>query len=365
MTQQILVTVDSLRKDYMEHLPKTRQFLDTEYENAYATYPSTIGSFQSILGGVYPTSPGIEDNDSFVTKLDAETKVGVTTNVLTSEKYNYDSGFTDFDHFGESSIHGEVGRMLPEGFLLTLLSKGWNIFVNVAYMFQEPDREFGRAENVSVTGTESVTEESDAFIWLHLMDTHHPYHAETKSDMSRSDAYKLTKRVIGQNGGSEADEAQTRSLYQDTVEQLDDDLMHLWDWADDDAEIIFCADHGEHLGEEDHWGHHEYLDDILLNVPFATKNITIPETTVISLIDIGSIFLGEDYKQGKFGGRDYAYALCDDKKAVTDGETMVTTDDELEEAPRNLANKLERFDPGETFSQQDALQEDLEALGYA
>lgn len=365
MTQQLLVTVDSLRKDYMEHLPKTRQFLDTEYDNAYATYPSTIGSFQSILGSVYPTSPGIGESGSFVTELDAETKVGVTTNVLTSEKYEYDTGFSEFEHFGESSLHGEVGRILPEGFLLTLLSKGWNVFINIAYLFQEPDREFGRAENVTESGTNAVTDASDAFIWLHLMDTHHPYHAETKSDMSRSDAYKLTKRVIGQNGGSDKDEAQTRALYQDTVEQLDDDLAALWDWADDDAEIIFCADHGEHLGEKNHWGHHEYLDETLLNVPFATKNITIPETNVISLIDIGSIFLKEDYNQGQFGGREYAYALCDEKKAVTDGETIVTTEDDREEVPRTLSNKLDRFNPGETFSQQDALEEDLEALGYA
>lgn len=364
MTTRLLVTVDSLRKDHMEFMPKTQAYLDEEYDTAYATYPSTIGSFQSILGGVYPTSPGLDAGQSFFNHIEDTTNIGVTTNILTSEKYDYDQGIDSFEHLGENSIHGEVGRILPEGILLTILSKGWNIFTNIAYRFKDPDREYGRGSEVIENGQTKAEDAEDIFIWLHLMDVHHPYHAETKSEMSRKDAYNLTKRIIGQNGGSDEEEAQTRALYQDTVKQLDDELDALWEWAGEDAEVIFCADHGEHLGEKNHWGHHEYLDDILLNVPFGTKNITVPDTNVISLIDIPSLFLQEDYNHGQYGDRDYAYALCDDKRAITDGETMVTTDDDRDDAPRSLFNKLDRFDPGETFSQQDALDEDLEALGY-
>lgn len=371
MSGTLLVTVDSLRNDYMKHMPETRAFFDTEYDNAYATYPSTIGSFQSILGGIYPDTVGLDEGQNVATQIDADTKVGVTTNVLTSDKYGYDDGFTDFHSLADSGLNEDIGRMLPEGIVYQLASAAWGTFLKVAYTFKEPDREFSRATEVVEILQDALDDhnsEKPWFAWLHLMDTHHPFHAETYSgDLARSKAYKTTKKVMGQNGGSESENKLTKELYKHTAQQLDDDLVTLWNSLDDDTEVIFCGDHGEHLGDNEygHWGHHEHLDDTLLNVPFLTKNVDIPETNVISLIDIPSILLQENWNQGKYGGRDYAYALCDGVRAVTDGETIVTTEDDFDSAPQTLVSKLERFDPEQMVEQDEALQEDLEALGYA
>lgn len=368
MSNTMLVTIDSLRRDYLQYMPNTVDFFDTSYDNAYATYPSTIGSFQSILGGIYPDTVGVEKTGTFVSSLESDNAFGITTNILASDKYGYDDGFTDFDALAESGLNRDIGRMLPEGTVYKIASTVWGIFLKISYKFKEPDREFPRASTVIETlqnHLESLNSDAKVFTWLHFMDTHHPFHAETYGELSRSDAYQVTKTVMGQNGGTESEEKLTEELYKNTVKQLDDDLQELWELVDDDCDIIFCADHGEHLGEDNHWGHHEYLDEHLLNVPFLTKNMSIPESQVISLIDIPSIILKQDWKQGQNGNREYAYAMCDDKRAVTNGDQILTTDDNFEEAPSELVRKLQRFDPERVVNQNEALQEDLEALGYA
>lgn len=372
MSGTILITVDSLRKDYMSYgqtnsfnMPKTKEFFDKEYNNAYATYPSTIGSFQSILGGIYPDSIGLDKGQNVSTQIKSDIKIGISTNVLTSEKYGYDDGYNSFNSFADDGINNYIGRLLPEGSIYNFASKSWGIFLNIKYTIKSPDREFPRTTEVISKLKDELDKNNESwFAWVHLMDTHHPFHSEIYSDLTRSEAYKITKKVMGQNGGTKREEDITRKLYQDTIKQLDDDLEELWNYLDDTDKVILCGDHGEHFGTNNHWGHHKYLDDELLNIPFMTKNIKIPETNVISLIDVPSILLQRDWNQGKYGGREFAYALCDENKAITDGDTILTTSDNYDDADQRLVRKLEIFNPKHVVSQDEALNEDLEALGY-
>lgn len=230
MSGTILVTVESLRNDYLDFMPNTTEFLDNTYNNAYATYPSTIGSFQSILGGIYPDNVGVESNDNIATKINKNPKIGITTNVLTSEKYGYHNGYTNFTSFSDEGLNNKIGKIFPEGTIYNIASKTWGLFLDISYRFSEPDREFPRATEVisELKSTLNTTRNEEWFAWLHLMDTHHPYHSEVYSkDISRSEAYKITKKVMGQNGGTNYEEKRTKELYKQTVKQLDDDLQEL------------------------------------------------------------------------------------------------------------------------------------------
>lgn len=96
-----------------------------------------------------------------------------------------------------------------------------------------------------------------------------------------------------------------------------------------------------------------------------TKNVTIPDTDVISLIDIPSILIEQNHNQGKYGGREFVYALCDGNRAIIDGENnIVKNTDDYTDVSSRLVNNLERFNPKDVVSQDEALNEDLEALGY-
>jgi len=366
MKNIILLSVDSLRLDYLDEMSKTTEFFDTTYTNAFATYPSTIGSFPSIIGGVYPASLGLDKTNSVVPTIEHPQKVGVTTNVLTSSKYGYDAGFTHFNSMTENeSITTKIGRNIPDGRVYSILNSSLQTARKVSRKFgvkeSKSTREYPRAKEVINTIKQTVDTDEPFFVWAHFMDVHHPYHSEKYSSISRTDAYQLTKRVIGKNGGTESEEKQTKNLYKDCVRQLDDDLSKLYSWAPDDTKIVFCADHGEHLGEEEHWGHHDYLDNVLLNVPFLTRNIPEIPSTVISLIDIPSILLETSYNNGTLQ-RDYAYSMCNEKKSVTDGTTILTNNDTADDP--TLQTKLGNFNPERAVRQAQANIDDLEALGY-
>lgn len=366
--KKILITADSLRLDYLSEMPETTTFFDKSYENAFATFPSTIGSFPSIIGGTYPTKIGMTKSDSVASKIHTKQKLGITTNRLTSSNYDYDKGFTQFEEMiNRHSLTGRVGNMVSNGPLYKPLNTGLQLLrealtrLNIPEWYT-PSREFQRASNVIQKMIDTIDPTRNFFVWLHLMDTHHPYHSEKYSDLTRGQSYSITKRVVGRNGGTTQEEHKTKQLYKQGVKQLDDDLKTLYNWAPPQTEIILCGDHGEHLGEKNHWGHNTYLDQPLLNIPLLTKNVQPVNSQVISLIDIPSILLNAQYNNGKLS-RKYAYSMCEDQQSVTDGTQILTTSDNKTDNPE-LQQKLDDFNPDRTVQQGQANTEDLEALGY-
>jgi len=366
--KKILITADSLRLDYLSEMPETTKFFDKSYENAFATFPSTIGSFPSILGGKYPTNIGMTKSDSVASKLHTKQKLGITTNRLTSSNYDYDKGFNQFEEMiNRHSLAGRVGNMVSNSPLYKPLNTGLQLLREALTRLKipelhSPSREFQRANNVIQNMIDTINSNENFFVWLHLMDTHHPYHSEKYSDLSRGKAYSITKRVVGRNGGKKQEERITKRLYRQGVRQLDHDLKTLYKWIPPKTEVVFCGDHGEHLGEKNHWGHNTYLDQTLLNVPLLTKNVRPVNSQAISLIDIPSILINTQHNNGKLS-REYAYSMCEDQQSVTDGIHILTTNDDKTNNPK-LQQKLDNFTPEKIAQQEHANTEDLEALGY-
>jgi arylsulfatase A-like enzyme len=167
--------------------------------------------------------------------------------------------------------------------------------------------------------------------------------------------------------GSEADAALVRELYRQEVAELDATLESLWATVPDDARVVFCGDHGELLGEDGLWGHPGEMRPELLNVPFGTRNA--PDLgEVVSLIDVPTILTGVEHRQGTLE-REIAFAAYGDRKAAMTADRIATeegtyrlADGEPVDDP-SLEGELERFDP-DYVVKEDALQEDLEDLGY-
>jgi len=91
----LLVTVDSLRTDHVQFMPRTLAFLDDTHDAAFATSTATPGSFPAIIGGEYPAGNGLEPTASVTHEFDAHC-VGITTNHLLSAEYDYATGFDLF-----------------------------------------------------------------------------------------------------------------------------------------------------------------------------------------------------------------------------------------------------------------------------
>lgn len=81
------------------------------------------------------------------------------------------------------------------------------------------------------------------------------------------------------------------------VHELDESLEGLWETLPEDTWLVFCAYHGELLGEDGLWGHPGEMRPELLHVLFGTRNA--PELgEVVSLIDVPTVLRGEDHGLG-------------------------------------------------------------------
>ncbi|MFC6755566.1 hypothetical protein ACFQER_01185 [Halomicroarcula sp. GCM10025894] len=153
------------------------------------------------------------------------------------------------------------------------------------------------------------------------MEPHHPYNPRD-GPVDRTTAQAVSRRVLAGNGDRD-DKELVRDLYRAEIEELDEELARLWEFVDEETRVVFCADHGECLGEQGTWGHPGELRMETLHVPLATRNA--PETgDLVSLADIPSLLLGEPHEEGTFD-RDVAFATYGDRKAAID-ETHIRTE---------------------------------------
>lgn len=365
----LLVTVDSLRYDHYKFMPETRDYLGRTHDYAFATSTATAGSFQSIIGGYYPDGAGLEQGSSVTTKMTTNNRIGITTNHLLSSRYGYDSGFNHFTapSADEDGLKETVQRYLTPGSLAhTIAVEGWNFYQQIqsALSTESLGREYRPASEVINEFVQQVEDKKEWFGWLHFMEPHHPYNPDDGS-VDRIKAQAVSRRVLAGNG-SESDKELVRELYTQEIRELDRELRRLWEFVDDDTRIVFCADHGEFLGENDTWGHPGELRFETLHVPLVTRN-TPQIGDLVSLVDVPSLLLGDHHKEGTFE-REVAFATYGNKKAainkslIKSDEGTFTHDGEVV-TDTSLDREYARFS-STGFVKEDAAIEDLEALGY-
>lgn len=364
--KRLLVTVDSLRYDHFEYMPETLSFLDRTHGRAFAPSTATIGSFPGIIGGRFADGAGLA-GESVASRIN-EYSVGLTTNHLLSEEYGYDEGFDVFNSpKGDGdTIKDKAAIFLTRGSIpYRIASWGWNQYQRLTSLNVDVEKSFRPAEDVISQFASEIDGRDGWFGWLHFMEPHHPYDPDG-GDLSRAEAQRLTRKVLA-GGGDESDRDRVRELYQREVTELDEKLATLWDEIPDDTRVVFCADHGELLGEDGMWGHPGEMRHELLRVPFGTRNAR-ELGDVVSLLDIPSVLIGSEHELGEFD-RDTAFAIYGDKKAAMnrdniatdDGARTIETNEPTEDA--ELERKLVRFEPRGVVKE-DALEEDLEDLGY-
>jgi arylsulfatase A-like enzyme len=234
----------------------------------------------------------------------------------------------------------------------------------VKQRFVGVSKSFRPAEDVIDSFLMHVDGETGWFGWLHFMEPHYPYDPES-GDVPRSRAQMLSRTVISGKGTPEQEEI-VRELYRREIRELDEKLNRLWELIPSETRIVFCADHGELLGENGLWGHPGEVRPELLHVPFGTANV--PQTgDLVSLVDVPTLLAEEQWGAGDLD-RNTAYASYGGKKAAIDmnhiaaEDGTVTHDGDPSSAP-TLERKLNRFDSGGVVKE-DALEADLEELGY-
>lgn len=342
-----LITVDSLRYDHLDELPRVRERLQW-HDRAYTTHHATSGVFPTVHTGEFVSVDDIADRRLLAERVGGVSAAAVD-NRLISERYGYDQGFDNFQSphsSGSWSLKSAVSeRLSSRGRVYRLASALWNGYQSVHERFAAVERSFKTPDELISDLPPVIFDATDWFVWIHLMGPHHPYDPDI-GYATRSEAQAASRRLIS-GSASPADERLGRRLYRDEVRAIDEPVAEFIDSLDDFARVIFAADHGELFGEDCRWGHPPAPREALLHVPFGYRNIEWRFGPTVSLIDIPSMVTGEIVGRGQ-PDREVAYATPDDGRPVAiDRHGIRRTEAQLE-----------------TGSQFDGREEDLRALGY-
>jgi len=233
-----------------------------------------------------------------------------------------------------------------------------------------PERPAGPTTDAALAVLDGLLSQAadSVFLWVHYQDPHGPYvppgdrrDRQLASAMAAPDAKReLPSFGINAVGAipnyqlvdGRHDVGFYRAGYAGEVTVVDDELRRLLEGVAsrhllDRATIVFTADHGESLGEDDYWfSHGEFLSDALVRVPLLIRDPRVepgvrtdiastvdllPTLTALAGVDAHVSFPGRDLLAGDdpAGGHAYLATLLGaaNKKWgwVEDGHVLVTT----------------------------------------
>jgi len=283
-----LVTVDTLRADRLgaygsgRGLTPRLDALAAEslvFEHAYAPAPFTLPSVVSLLTGRHPLVTGVTSNLGVV-------PMAVPTLAERLQEAGWRTGAV-VSNFALRSATG--------------LDRGFETYDDRFNAFElnrdQPERAAADTRVAALALFDSMLSEAGAdpiFLWVHFQDPHGPYTppvgyreplleaAQAESDGRRR--LPVSRSVSGFGGipsyqrlGAEREVGFYRASYDAEIVHTDEEIGVLLEGLRrrgrlDDAIVVFAADHGEGMGEEDYWfAHGEMLGEALVHVPLMIR----------------------------------------------------------------------------------------------
>ncbi|QGN06528.1 sulfatase [Halorhabdus sp. CBA1104] len=427
----ILLSADSLRFDRIgatrngEPLtPRIDELAENslEFQPGVAPGPSTRDTIPSMLTGKYPSefdeyglpAPGSEpltiaeelSNRGFAT-------AALSHNNFTSRRYNIDRGFDFFDDVSPEARKENnrgawrlyVRNLIEDTPLMNLAGQANNLAME--YLGRSLYLRNEAAENITDRALEWMDGTNDKrFLWVHYMDTHHPYLSPKRiqKKFGRTYSKKHIKQLSqktrsAQEQITDEDIPEMEYVYDCTVRYVDEQIGRIIDKLREDGElehsmIVVTGDHGEGFGEFGKFGHADELWDTMIAVPLIVHHPDRPSTNVNgqaplrllreTIVDGSGLFditeKGADYVytevpnyrddiQGVRGQEYKLIARNDDQ--ITTRLANVEEEIPIEEVPDMEYEQLEKeltrdFEPIQVAADVDQreFREDLAALGY-
>ena len=261
----VLITLDTLRPDGLEHMPLLRARAESarRYDNAHSTAPWTLASMSSLHTGLSVHEHGagarVPDQGNHVrAPMDPErttlaerlqergyVNAAVVSNPYLGVRYGFDDGF---DRFHDLARSAQLNVALRRTLLLRLVVP--------------PFLDTGEAATETALEIWEPMAEGRGFLWVHYIDAHAPYH---RDDWEPTRACELPE-CFGAWGavrkGEDVDHDAVEGLYHLDLARLDRAVDRLLaEVVQPGTLVVLSADHGEefwdHGGVEHGAGFHE------------------------------------------------------------------------------------------------------------
>ena len=280
----LLVTADTLRADHVDAFggpPGLTPRIDAlaresvAFENAYAAAPLTLPSLASLFTGWHPEELGIRSNEAALPDSaptlagDLRERGWRTAAVVGNFVLRRASGLArGFDRYDDDLTQREAVRRWPE--------------------------RIARETTDAALAVLDACAAERCFVWVHYQDPHGPYdpppgvrERHLPAAGEAPDARRRLPVGRGQAGLGEIpayqvlagrrDVAFYRAGYRGEVEYVDAQIGRLLDGVRERrlwerSVVVFAADHGESLGEQEVWfAHGENLGDAQVRVPLLLR----------------------------------------------------------------------------------------------
>lgn len=327
----ILISVDTLRADHLgcygyekDTSPNVDEFAKEGilFKNCFSHAPVTCSSCASILSGFWPHETKVFENNPFHLEVDSIAEIlkdngymtmAIVSNFVLRKGLGFDQGFQIFDdEMGEK----ESIRNLPE----RVAEKTTDRAIEILNKYHS----------------------QDFFMWIHYQDPHGPYappppfNTSFKSDCQKPVKLKLNKTETGIGGipiyqklGDNRDFYYYVSQYDGEIRYFDEHFKRLIQSLKvlgiyDNSLIIFTADHGEGMGENNYYfAHGENLYNASIHVPLIIKyekkyneirNDNVQHIDIVpTILDTAGISIGP-----KFRGRNLLFKNSNEREILSE-----------------------------------------------
>lgn len=304
-----LLSADTLRADHLGSYGDPRGLtphLDAlaaeslRYERAYAPVPLTLPSLAGLLTGQHPETLGVRDNVSRVPE-------GVATLAQRLHGHGFRTG---------AAVGNGIAREYSG------LATGFEVYeVQFTLDWRPGDPERGAlTTDAALRAVDALGagREGPLFLWVHYLDPHGPYQPppgereryleieRRRLDGRRRLPVSSDARGVGaipryQYSAPHREVAWYRAGYAGEVAALDREIGRLLAGLAERGllergVLVFTADHGEALGEDDYWfAHGERLGDASVRVPLLIRIPGRPPAVrgeLASLLDVAPTLAG-------------------------------------------------------------------------
>jgi arylsulfatase A-like enzyme len=293
MQDVVLVTADSVRRDFVDAMP----FVDahdvlTGVTAGHYTRPS-LAALQSarLRASVQSRVLGPSLADVFADA--GYTTIGLVPTAQADPGFDFDAGFAYYDNYmtggGDNPARNRRSGLREYLGSFDLVRQVYRrVYPMEANMADLPDD--GDVIDEAIERFDDA--EGPRFLWVHLMESHRPY--GTGEDAIPSAIDRKAEASGGRHwfGSSDVTERERDVIldhYRDALGRVDDNIRRLFDEIDtEDSVFAFAADHGDEFGEEAYYYHQGYrrrVADTIIRVPVVLAGVeTLGERC--SLLDL-------------------------------------------------------------------------------